>query len=349
MAAHDRVFPVDWSPDAIIVTAHDGAIVHANPRAEDLFGYASRELIDRPLGLLFPSRDGAGGLAAEARRAPLQQSSRLVACAHRDGTRFEALIKWRPAPEKAGAYLVFSLREVEAAAAPPPRTERVELLPLFVHDVRQSLQSIQFICDSIGESEPEAARTIGEIVSSLGRLLDRMSRMEEPGGAETVHERCRVGDLLQTLGRELEPLAVRKGVDLIVDDVSAEITTDPVLFREMLHNLVVNAIRYTDEGSVEVRCRAGSRQVRIEVRDTGVGMDPEEVEAVLGRPDASALPPLGPGLGLLLVRRLAGMLGCRLSVRSRRGKGSCFAVIAPQRAIPRRRPPKPPPGRNEAG
>lgn len=331
MRGNASIFSLDWSPDAIIVTSIDRSIVHLNPRAESLFGYQREELIDRPLEMLLPEE-----LAMAVGEGPRQQSVRAVTGSHRDGTRFLAAVKWRPVPESAGDYLIFSIRE-ESAHRPAEALQahaglgdesEPDLVSLFAHDVRQSLQAIQFICDSLMSREPESAGTISEIIGAIGRLLERMTKVERRAHMEPVIEECSVGAVLAALHRELRPVAEHKGLTLTVEGSSDRLATDPILFRELLHNLLSNAIRYTESGSVAARCRSDEAWLRIEITDTGVGMDPLELDALLE--ERGGFSRDQPKLGLSIVRLLAERLGLSIEIESTPGKGSCFTVIAPR-------------------
>ena len=313
MVSNEPIFSLDWAPDALIVTGLGGFVVHINPRGEDLFGYRTDELRDKPLELLIP--EGLAGEAIES--SPLQHASRAVVCAHRDGTRFPALVRWRPAPTGQGGFVVFSVRDLERGEDPgePDETAageggRIELVSLFAHDVRQSLQAVQYLCDSVRASAPREAAAITEIVDSVCRLLERCTRHSVGTTIQPFVETCPLGELLATLGRELMPLAERKGLRLLVDSTDDVIVTDPVLFREMLHNLLANAIRYTDAGRVDVRCHAGPADVRVEIVDTGVGI-PRDRLASLGTSAADRQEAVDPSLEDTLTRdlRAASLLG----------------------------------------
>lgn len=329
MVSKKRAFSLDWAPDAIIVTGLDHSVVHVNPRAADLFGYRDEELRERPLELLIP--DGLGGTEFES--APLQHVSRAVVCAHRDGTRFRGTARWRPVPGSED-LVVISIRDLDgelleppipdpAAEAEPAEGLQVDILSLFAHDVRSSLQSVQYLCDSIVEHAPDAATAINEITGSIHTLLERVTRFRHSSRIEPSVQACKLGELLGALRRELSPLAERKGLRLSIEEAPDEITTDPVLFRELLHNLLANAIRHTAAGQVELKCTRRRDRMSIEIIDTGIGFDREPIDAVLdeatpsGRVDATR-----GGLGLAIVRQLAALLDCRVELDSARGRGT---------------------------
>jgi CheY-like chemotaxis protein/anti-sigma regulatory factor (Ser/Thr protein kinase) len=112
------------------------------------------------------------------------------------------------------------------------------------------------------------------------------------------------------------------------------VRTDPVLLERVLRNLLSNAIRYTAQGAVLIRARARAQRVELVVADTGMGMPAhrraEAFEEFVQLHDAGrdAGPDLqqGLGLGLAIVRRLVDLLGLRLVLRSRPGRGTVFAL-----------------------
>src|SRR5690606_4820080 len=166
--------------------------------------------------------------SATLESAPLQHLSRAVICAHRDGTRFPGTARWRPAPGGRGEVVVFSVRTLDGVDRPngagvAAADELVELLSLFAHDVRESLQAVQFVCDSLRARAPAEAATVSEIIASVCKLLERCIR---DARMEPLVEPCPLGELLATLGRELLPLAKRKGLSFSVDGIDDVILTD---------------------------------------------------------------------------------------------------------------------------
>jgi CheY-like chemotaxis protein len=102
------------------------------------------------------------------------------------------------------------------------------------------------------------------------------------------------------------------------------------MLRDIIRNLLSNAVRYTEKGRILVGCRRAGRNVRIEVWDTGVGIMgeylPRIFEAYFKGPQTG---PGGFGLGLAIVQRLGNMLGHQIDVRSTPGKGSAFSITVP--------------------
>lgn len=151
----------------------------------------------------------------------------------------------------------------------------------------------------------------------------------------------KVEELLDSLHPFIEPLAREKGIGF---SVSCEqrlplLHTDDARVRQILLNLCQNAVKFTENGEVELQVSAGSRvsasdgQVRFQVRDTGVGIASRDLQRLF-RPfsqleDVPTRRHRGTGLGLYISRRLATLLGGRIEVESRPGKGSVFTLVLP--------------------
>jgi CheY-like chemotaxis protein len=139
--------------------------------------------------------------------------------------------------------------------------------------------------------------------------------------------------MLDELAKQFGALAAEKQLKLRIRPCSAVLYSDPLLVERILVNLISNAIRYTDDGGVLVGCRRRGRMVRISVIDTGRGIPPDQQESVfqefvqLHNParDRSK----GLGLGLAIVSRLGRLLGHRVELRSRPGRGSTFSIEIP--------------------
>lgn len=346
MPPRETVLSVDWAPDAILVIDSGGRIVDANQAAQHLFGYRRDELSGADADALIVGADGGrawsgngGGHEGTESRVPAVRTA-AGAGRRRDGSQFAAILRWREVHDDSGAFVVMAVHESETPRAGLPSDaaaaleQHLDFLSLFNHDVRQSLQSIQFLCDSMLDRAPETAATIGEIVGSVKSLLDTVVRLGEAVPIVPAEEPCVVGDVLRALGRELEPIAERKGLDLVIDDAPQQIRTDPVLLRELLQNLMANAVRYTASGYVHVRCSSSPSAVRIDVVDTGVGIDDERLRDFFEAPAAGLRRrDGGGGLGLAIARRLADVLDCRIEASSKLGEGSRFTVFAPRTRV----------------
>lgn len=204
------------------------------------------------------------------------------------------------------------------------------------HDLRQPVHAIEMFVGALG-SEPmnEAGRRLVAqmkgSVDSLGGLFNSIldiSRLDA-GIVEVRPRAFPIQPMLERICRDERPGAEHKNVALRLVSSRAVVQTDPVLLERILRNLISNAVRYTESGSVLVGCRQSDR-LSIEVWDSGVGISDNQRELIfqefyqIGNPERSRS--RGLGLGLAIVRRLSNMLGTPLTMNSNPGKGSVFKV-----------------------
>jgi signal transduction histidine kinase len=232
------------------------------------------------------------------------------------------------------------------------------------HDLRQPMHALSLLVSALddnlrehgeaGDRWTETRRLAGLVeasVRNMGNLLNDLldlSRLD--AGVIVPHPVCtRVDEILDRLSARFLPLALKKGLRMRFVPGHMEVETDPVLLDRILANLIDNAIRYTDSGGILVgtRWRAGGG-ARIEVVDSGIGIPGAMLERIfeeyfqLGNPERGR--EKGQGLGLSIVKRLADLLGCRINVRSRPGRGTHFSLELPPCATT---DPAPAPARSE--
>jgi two-component system sensor histidine kinase TctE len=157
----------------------------------------------------------------------------------------------------------------------------------------------------------------------------------EPGSHRSLmRERIKLAALARETAGEWVPRALNRSIDLGFDDTSvdAEISADPFLIREMLNNLIDNALNYTPaEGRVTVRVLQNDGFVTLEVEDEGCGIPEEERERVFERFYRSASgSPEGCGLGLAIVREIAQGHGATVAIQSgANGRGTRMTIAFP--------------------
>ncbi|MBN9423220.1 MAG: hypothetical protein BGO63_07895 [Candidatus Accumulibacter sp. 66-26] len=208
------------------------------------------------------------------------------------------------------------------------------------HDLRQPLHALSlFAADLRHEAvTPPQRRLAGQIndsVRGISELLDALldvSRLDVAGVTPLA-----IGQPLAETFRHLEAgfarSAAAKSLRLRCRPTRLQVTTDPALLERLLGNLLTNAIRYTESGSVLVAARRRGDRVRIEVRDSGIGIAAEHRHAIFEEfyqiGNTARELGQGLGLGLAIVSRLARILGTRIEVRSAPGRGSVFALDLP--------------------
>ncbi|MGB3293878.1 MAG: sensor histidine kinase [Phormidesmis sp.] len=184
-------------------------------------------------------------------------------------------------------------------------------------------------------------RQMERVISNSRQLLRLINNTLEVSRQESQEIRLALESvnllmLLQTVIDTLEPTAQSKSLDLVIDCDHApeKISTDILRLQQILTNLISNAIRYTDTGSIAITCYAvDSEQWAIAVRDTGKGIDPEKHSQIFepyvrlgGEEDYL---PESSGLGLAIVNKLVRILQGRIELLSVVGEGSTFTVFLP--------------------
>ncbi|MEX0995272.1 MAG: HAMP domain-containing sensor histidine kinase [Balneolaceae bacterium] len=129
------------------------------------------------------------------------------------------------------------------------------------------------------------------------------------------------------------PQAREKGIDLKVDTGSYRVFADPDKIEQVLDNLVSNALKYTNKGSIGISCRREGKEVRVEVRDSGIGISEEHLSKLFDRfyrtDKARSRDKGGIGLGLSVVKSILDAHGSKIRIESEAGKGSVFSFGLP--------------------
>ena len=209
------------------------------------------------------------------------------------------------------------------------------------HDLRQPLHALTLFAADLeqGAATKPQRRLAGQIATAagaLGEMLDGLldlSRLDI--GSDTVrHEPIALDALIRRVASSHSHSARAKGLKLRGIPTRAWTYSDPRLLERMLGNLVANAVRYTASGSILFGVRRAGDDLRLEVRDSGIGISTEHHELVfqefyqVANPERD--PGKGTGLGLALVSRMAHLLGHPLRLRSEPGRGSTFSIVLPR-------------------
>ncbi len=208
------------------------------------------------------------------------------------------------------------------------------------HDISSPLGTVAFALElARGGNEEQRQRVIDRGVAALARVKTLVSGLLEyarAGGASPPGAHAEVAATIADLVAELEPIAVEAGADLVVTQERDHVVAcHPGVLTSLIGNLVRNAIKYLGDASerrIEIRVAARRRYVRVEVEDTGPGLDPTIEKRVFDpyvrAPSAASKP--GVGLGLATVKKLAEGHGGRVGVRSSPGRGATFWFELPK-------------------
>ncbi len=226
----------------------------------------------------------------------------------------------------------------KARALEAAMRQKSHLIAAAGHDLRQPVHAMGLFLDALRRPAP-GIETGGELIghldaslASLRGMLDNMLDLSRLDGAAVKPWPVpfALAPLLHQLAGEYRALADEKGIGLRCTIDPNAVLTDPMLIERILRNLLSNALKFTARGQIVLSCRARAGQVRLRVADSGVGIAAADLGVVFEEfrqlDRGSGESGQGLGLGLAIVRRLADLLGHRLRVRSRPGRGSVFSI-----------------------
>ena len=210
------------------------------------------------------------------------------------------------------------------------------------HDVLQPLNAAHLSISALADipMSDEGRTLVRQVERSLETMEDLLRTLLDISKLDAGVVQPDVVDLpldqlFSSLKSDFQPLADQKELRLRFRQPVAAVRSDRILLRRILQNIISNALRYTRGGGVLVGARRRGEMIRIDVADTGCGIPPNQREAVFeefhrGTRSADAeLSGGGLGLGLAIVRRMAGSLGHEVSFSSVVGRGTVFHVLLP--------------------
>ena len=240
--------------------------------------------------------------------------------------------------EKDKAEAADRAKSVFLAAASHDLRQPIHALGLFLTALRSMSQSPSVRSTDLAE----ICRRMQASLDGLGQLLNMLLDVSRLDANAVQVERAPTSAqrLLEELDQDFHQLAAEKGLRLHVASSNLWVDTDPTVLRRILVNLVSNAVRYTSRGRVLIGCRRRGPDVEFQVWDSGIGIPPEQREAIfgeffqIGQTQAAGHESHGLGLGLSIVKRSALLLQAPLDLRSTPGRGSMFSIRVPRCEAP---------------
>lgn len=357
-----------FSPDALVVVDSAGLIQFANETTRTLLGYAPERLIGQSIDLLVPDRlrprhSAHIGLYLKnpANREMGARVTDLVA-RRADGTEFPAGVRLAPFQIGSGHYVAAAVRDMTyqraitdalvAARTEADRANRAKsrFLATASHDLRQPMHAIRLLNGSMQKvaapipSLQELLRRQELAIDHATRLLDSLldvSRLESGAVSPQLGE-VNLGSVFADLRHEFDSSAQSKGLHLEFSDTQSVVSTDRMLFIQLLQNLIGNALKYTERGYVRVAQTFDSECLIVKVEDSGIGIPADKLDRIFDeyyQVDPHGAPRLGVGLGLAIVREVSRLLGFGVTVTSKIGEGTAVSVRIPRQKLLQEAPP----------
>ena len=357
--------------DGIVVLDPTGAIEEANPSLAQLFGYDLEALVGQDFKLLVPRHGEQDSTISTFRRTVTNEIMGVeweMEGRYADGREFPIELTFSSVRLGDQQKFIYTVRDITERKRHEAEMERMNtelqttrdqaleasraksaFLANMSHELRTPLNAILGYSEMLAEDAHDDG--LDHYVTDLGKIhgagrhllqlingiLD-LSKIEA-GRMELYVETVQVPHLVEEVVETIQPLASKGGNTLVVhvDRHVGRMKADLTKLRQTLFNLLSNACKFTEDGEVSLRVTAtekdGEPWVTFTVRDTGIGMSPEQTRRLFQeftQADSSTTRRYGgTGLGLAISKRFARMMGGDIAVESEEGAGSTFTLTVP--------------------
>ena len=353
-------------PDGVVVVDESGRVLKVNPRFSTMSGYSEAEICGQLIEILMPEAHRAhhrelvaGYMKHSSSRA--MGGGRELKARRRDGVEFPAEISLSPVSIDGQPCVIAVLRDVSEQAqarrslreamhaAQAANRAKSEFLANMSHEIRTPLNGILGMAELVllDELSPTHRSHLETLRTSALHLLDIVNEVLDISKIEAgqLHIEAVPFKLSTVIGdvmRPLMPQAAKKGIRLtceIGSSVADHLVGDPLRLRQVLSNLLNNAMKFTARGGVELMVdgmdeyEPGRARVYFMVKDTGIGIPLARQRAIFEKfeqVDQSTTRRYGgTGLGLAICKQIVELMGGRITVSSREGVGSTFQFNLP--------------------
>jgi PAS domain S-box-containing protein len=353
---------LEVAPDALLVVDALGLIQFSNETSSTLFGYTPLQLVGQSILILIPARfhhrHSAHLATFSANPTNREMGARIkdLYARRADGSEFPAGIRLSPFRDEGNDYVAASIRdmtertlitdELLAAREAAERANRAKsrFLATASHDLRQPLQAIRLLNASLQTLTPQSQAIIDVVrhqqhaIDSAVRLLNALldiSRLES-GSMQPQLAEVNLSAAFDDLMAEFQATALDKHLELTFPPTQVVISTDRILFAQLLQNLISNALKYTAIGYVRILKAFEVDALVLTIADSGQGIPEDKVDRIFDeyyQVGAHGIQPVGVGLGLAIVREVTRLLGYSIAVESTVGCGTAVSIRIPRHRI----------------
>lgn len=337
------------SQDGIIQADGDGRIVEVNPAAGEMFGYDPDELTGEPLTKLMPERyrdqhrEGLNRYLKTGEARVIGETVELHG-RRKDGTEFPielTIDTWTAEDER---YFSGIIRDITERKETEHQLEQSlqtweEFGYAISHDFQEPLRSIkghlQLVDQRLDDVEGEIRESIDHAMSGADRLSMLIEGLLDYARVQTrgaEFETVELDAVVREVHQDLEHLIDEHEAQVDVEDPLPAIHGDAAQIRQLLQNLVENAVKYSGDGPPRIRVTGspvGGGQVELRVHDEGVGIAPEDQEDIFRMSYQAESEASGSGIGLALCQRIVNRHGGLIRVDSAPGEGATFTATLP--------------------
>jgi PAS domain S-box-containing protein len=352
---------ISQSPVSIVITNRKGEIEYVNPKFEKVSGYTFEEVFgENPRVLksgeqtdeyyktlwstILSGKDWRGEFLNKNKSGNLYWENVVISPIANDKGEITHFVQIKEDITEKKEMIEELIKSKEKAEV--SEKIKTEFLAQMSHEIRSPLNVILSFVGLLKEDLAETAtedmmysfESIDSASARIIRTIDLILNMTDLqiGSYESSTKEINVVEILQNIRLEYKQFAERRGLDLRLNLKfnRKKITSDEYALTQIISNLVDNAIKYSDEGYIEIFAEKGkNRDLIVKIIDTGIGMSEEFLPNIFNsftqEEQGYTRSYDGNGLGMALVKKYCDIINAEITVKSKKGKGSTFTIIIP--------------------